>query len=266
MPFANRSELESSVRDTREMIRIVKLIFRFDFDTNFHFIDVPGTMLQFLTAKESYWTEVGDTKDFRRLSARTKDPLNLSLRNINLEPHTINGVLEQAEGLQWGSAPVTNYLAECSSVVASVMEECSITKFSRAGLRFLLFLHDEVDTITFRAAQRGIFSTTMLEAYEENFGTMSDFAITINGLLPSNLTYKLIMGPASTSDLARLTTKLADSTEETTKESHRLTMDVDLYEENLDFAGLTLQKWARTKWAAAAGLMEFLEKQASGAS
>ena len=89
-------------------------------------------------------------------------------------------------------------------------------------------------------------NTTVISSIEKTLGTLTDLGIQIEGKNKDGIKYHLVFGPSSVNDLSRILTML-DSKKVDKASYFSYTIDMDLYETNLDFTTNSFKRWSKTK-------------------
>ncbi len=226
------------------MARVIKLLWRLDYNVAFGLLDKRGIVLRtLLTEVESYWQHAG--------TGPLPDSLVASYigeseaRNISVELNSCNGSIEWPLGQDLDRVLSADSFRQLSKILGKILNLCDINAVARAGLRLIL-----VERIAPDATGREAFSRETSNFYvrsvENSIGRVTDIGIVLEGQHEDGVGYKLQFGPTAKKNIAQNLTTPHDD-EATGLLSHELFFDIDLYENNFSFREHTLHKWAITK-------------------
>lgn len=241
------------------MYKIVRLVFRFDYTVKFDIMDNLGKMLGVLHSSDpEIWQEVGESRANRSLSARYSNTKLKTEGQLNVDINNINGTIDFPQGATWHSDQLQDFLQHCSRACKEIMDSFHISTLNRAGIRFFVFEYDDIIKNNSRIAFNALTNHNLLSAFED-LGNVNDLGVVYEGVTKSNVSYRMIFGPGSEADLAKILQK--NIPDEQLGERHQICADIDLYENHISFAGLNLDKWAKTKWPTAEKMLGMVKKR-----
>lgn len=248
------------------MSRVMRLLFRIDYQVNYKIMDQLGEILGIVQiSAPKYWQTVGESRGNRSAVLQRKDSSIPLTANFTVDISSIGGTLELPEGADWDSRTIAEYVKYSSVAVAGIMNKYQMMALSRIGLRVVIFDYDEIIRNNRRAPFETLADRTFLRDFENSFGTISDLALTLEGKTPSNVHYRLSAGPGSPSDILRHQLIPPESYDPPADISqHQLTADIDMFESDISFVGNTLEAWSRTKWPIAKDMIAFTKRQILG--
>ncbi len=240
------------------MRKIVKLIFRLDFDVNFRVMDQPGKAFEcLLSPPEGFWNNIGESVEGRAIRASYSE--RFLYRNATIDPSTINGVFEILPGVDFEDISENITFNGYSKMVSEFCSVFNIDKINRAGLRIMLFENYGEKFSNPIEKFRGIFNPSFLKSFNSSIGDIKDSGIIFNGVTKDSLNFKINFGGFHNTDIMRFTNTIGNNMDKETFETvskNHLSADIDLSENDFSFKGLTLKKWAKDKWPVINKFME----------
>ena len=248
------------------MASLARLIFRLDFPYSYEFLDRQGTAIRIMqTGRGDIWDTVGE--DPTRHSIIGEKRTEHSFYNLAFEPTTINGVWEDASGLEVSRIIENEIFRLYDDKVREFTKEFNIISVARAGIR--LYCADLVgwgsaNVTRFSQLVRGSLSTSI----QSTLGTVEDIGIHFVGLSDDGIRYNLNRGPLAEADIIKFYSRFILTPEQRASFlKNDLAADIDLFETNISFREHSLARWSRTKLekgiAALRGIRE-LERQPQG--
>lgn len=237
------------------MPTVAKLIFRFDYLTAYSYMDKPGTVLRILESRDDdYWDHLGEgTRKRSFIASRQRD--NSFYCHLVFEPQNVVGLIETSEGIPLENFPDYATFTVFSRLTEKFFTELDISEVSRAGLRLFLFDGTSPEN---SSKYLHLLQTQYSSGISEILGEANDIALTLIGTADDGIEYRTMIGPYKNDDALKVFEKLKLTEDELNFGNFAISMDIDLFERNVSFKGLTLTKWSRTKWAKAKDVMTHL--------
>jgi hypothetical protein len=229
------------------MARIVKLIWRLDYESSYAFLNQQGEALRILnTTIEGFWDNVGvGALPSSFIGHRKRDRC---AHFLSLEITSMNGAIEWLGGNDLDKALGTEAFRAIDRITAELLKLCEIRAVTRAGLRLgcvAKFAHREQQA---QKRIQGLLSNSLKQKTVTALGPIKDVAITFEGTTPDNVNYRSTFGPYERKniDLLLQGDKPTDNEYKLLDESD-LFFDIDLFEKNFSFKEHKLYRWSSTK-------------------
>jgi len=239
------------------MLRILKLIYRFDFEPSFEMIDQPGSVMRVLSdTRAGYWADIGDNRGTRLILGEHRGQDQAYYASIRFEPTTLSGHFEHGEGLAFDSPQIGEFLDAVGFSSQQVFDKFRIRDFARAGARFQAISGTTNSPLDPSEAMRALIPSSGVKSSSRFVRETKDFNITIEGTMESEISFKITTGPGALSDYDRFLgggrTKPAPPTPPT---RHELAADIDLFERSIHIPSGRIQRWIAGKYDIAEQLL-----------
>ena len=241
------------------MNRLMKAIFRLDFKASYQLMNRPGDVLKILLeAQDDYWTQFRERREAHGLQAVHEEKDRSLWTNIAVEHATVHGSIEVAIGVPLETARNHQFFSIANKVVTQTLETFDIRHVDRAGLRFFVFVYGASRKMPSDVA---FFSRSHLRDFGAELGEISDISCTVEGITADAVGYRLTTGPAGPNDRKNIL-KIVDVEGDSASPDliHSYTLDLDLFERDLEIPGSSFDRWSKTKWSAIDDFVRHLGK------
>src|SRR5690606_36163154 len=114
-----------------EHARLLRYIFRLDYEVNYDLINRPGDVLRVVQeGSDSFWDRVGETRNSRNVSMAKSTRIgdNVTNYHCSIEPQSFNGSLEALPALPCSDTLniEAHYLNLCSRISRLIFEQFRI--------------------------------------------------------------------------------------------------------------------------------------------
>ena len=250
------------------MRKIFRLIFRLDYPLNYGIIDGGGQALSVLrSGREQFWDNVGMSPQHKSFTVSSSSSTAYS--DMTVEPTNINGSFEISDGVDLDGIQDHETFGLFDTVLTDFCQRFEIEDLDRCGLRIVcLASFSDAPVGSLEVYRRAFFRAEALDPVEASVADQSitDLAIVLNGKAQDGVEYRITFGPHKETDLDRfLFQHLRPSDEQKALfGGYHLAADIDFFERNFSFRGLTLSRWSRTKWPLSRGLIDTLSERLRG--
>lgn len=241
------------------MTKISRLIFRLDFKKmSTGYVNAPGTAIDILdSAPEDFWDNIGESPSNRSLNAKFHSQGEI-YREVNIDPHNINGIIEYPMGVDLDMLRKNNTFVEMARLVDRFIKTFEADKLVRAGIRFYVLGKAAVPEGEMKAKFANAFAPPVNEAVSGALGHVEDSSMLFVGQGDDEIHFRAQFGPHIKDDAARILFPKGgtDDDEFFIKEGFNFLCDIDLYEKDLSFKEFSLSGWSKTKVNKAIALAE----------
>jgi hypothetical protein len=242
------------------MARIIRLLWRLDFDPSYPYLDKRGSALKVLTdTVEGFWTTVGPGQ-LPLSFAALKTEEGKSQTTFSWEMTCLNGTTEWVSGIGIDRVFESPLTRGVDRIVKDALKLGEVRILKRAGVRVFCVEKfakkkeqsavERIGKLVNTEFQQGLFNTV---------GAAEDVAFIYEGTADDGLGYRAQFGPYAAKNPAFVFTKewgeLAKPLDE-----NDLFFDIDIFETNFSFAEHSLYRWASTKVDKAAKFIEYCAK------
>lgn len=233
------------------MKTLYRFIFRVDFDQCYAIADRPGSVMEtVLAASDDFWDAVGPTNNPYQINSIKSSSKNgrRFVANFTVDTNAISGSIEVDTGIEFDSFFDEKYPVICSKALEAVLQKFDIRKFNRVGMR-LFFAADEAgDFNKHREAVGARFKDQYVPSDLVGDIELSDVALILQGSLDHDVQFRLQCGPGAETDFQQFLPQIRDVDLERIRENpHAVTVDVDIFQQNINFKGTNLLKWLKAK-------------------
>ncbi|QND39089.1 hypothetical protein HB771_17250 [Rhizobium leguminosarum bv. viciae] len=232
------------------MAKLFRFIFRFDFENGYALVDRPGTVQRTLVdVSPNFWTAVGPSNQAQQIAAtkQNDDRPNRSVCNVTVELNAISGQIEVEQGIDLVDLYDDEFLKVCDKACSSLMETFQLSKMKRVGARFLLSGGASDKSIEMRSNYCKAVSKTFVPEKLLSEISVTDAAIHLIGTMDNDVKYRLVTGPGADDDRRKFFSVIHLSDREITETNFGYSVDLDLYQENINFKGTHLLRWLKAK-------------------
>ena len=231
------------------MARIVKLIWRLDYDVSYAYLDKRGSALNALAnTVEGFWDTVGDGAIYMSFAARASR--DSRVRVLSLEHNSTNGSIEWTTGTELNRALQDDSFHGIRRIVREVFKVGDIRVLRRAGIR-LFCIGNYADGRRGRDRVINLLDEKHRKNTAEILGPIDDMAIILEGKTEDKINYRVTYGPYDKKNIEQTLEIKPTAAEYELLGEPDLFFDIDLYETNFTFVEHSLHKWAETKVAKA---------------
>jgi hypothetical protein len=231
------------------MAKLYRFIFRFDFEGGYTLADRPGTVQRLLReAGSSFWDIVGATNQTQQVAGtrqRDQRPTR-TLHNITIETTSISGQLEAEEGIGLEELYDDEFMRVCDQACLSIMSEFDLTKMKRVGARLFLSGGEGGSKDEAEKYCQYVKNITVPKAIFDEI-TVSDVAVHLIGKMDNDVQYRLVTGPSADDDRKKFLSQITLKDEDIFPSVFKYSVDLDLFQENINFKGTHLLRWLKAK-------------------
>ena len=227
------------------MARIIRLVWRLDFEFSWQYLDNMGSMLKTLNETiPKFWNELHDGQVVRTYGAtRTSDDLRCEM---TIEPQSFNGTIAWPLGTELERALASETFSGLDKILRELLRLAEVSKMNRAGIRFI-----GVDKRHSKVPAKGqpldtYVPAKLLDALSKEFGPVNDVAAVIQGQTKDELNYKAQFGPLA-DDNIRANIPAISKDDLRSYDEYEIFFDIDVYENNISFREHSLARWGKTK-------------------
>jgi hypothetical protein len=240
------------------MARVIRLLWRLDFDVSYPYIDKRGLALQALTdTVEGFWTTVGPATLPLSFAAE-KIEQDVSHTVFSWEMNNLNGSIEWPLGIDIERIFESPLVRATDRIVREALKVADVRFLNRAGIRVFCVERFATPKEGSSAVER--LSRLVVEPFREGLartlGGTNDFALVYEGTAEDGLGYRLQFGPYFRKNPEMIFSKKWGDLIEPL-DANDLILDIDIYETKFSFAEHSLFRWGSTKVAKAASFMKF---------
>lgn len=241
------------------MARVIRLLWRLDFDVSYPYLDKRGTAMKALSETvEGFWTTVGPGTLPISFAAEKVD--KASHTTLSWEMANLNGSLEWPTGIDIERVFESPEVRACDRIVKEALKIADVRFLNRAGIR--LFCVEKFAKRQERsAAERvpGLVAPAFREGLKETMGRTDDFAMIYEGSSEDGLAYRLQFGPYFPKNPRMVFQRDWEGLSGPLDEND-LFFDIDIFEMKFSFSEHSLFRWGSTKVDKAANFVEFCAK------
>ncbi|WP_409192434.1 hypothetical protein [Bradyrhizobium sp. RDM4] len=242
------------------MAKVVRLLWRLDFEPSYAYLDRRGSALRILTETvPKFWTTMGPGTIAQSFAAQ-KTEEGKSHTNFSWETTSINCNTEWPAGVEMDHLFDNPIIRGVDRIVKEALKLGEIRVMARAGVR--LFCAEKFAKKSEKPSF-GRFSQLIDGDFQaglvKTVGPAEDVAIIYEGTDADGLGYRVQFGPYAPKNPAFNFLKDWGKLPEAL-DSNDLFFDIDIFEQNLSFVEHSLYRWASTKVAKAATFVEFCSK------
>jgi hypothetical protein len=242
------------------MARVIRLLWRLDFDVSYPYLDKRGSALKVLTdTAEDFWTTVGPGTLPLSFAAE-KLQADLSYTVISWEMSNLNGSIEWPAGVEIDRIFESPLLKETDRIVREALKLAEVRFLNRAGIRvFCTERFPKAKEASAVDSVSGLVAAQFREGLRNTLGRTDDFAMIYEGSSEDGLGYRAQFGPYLPKNPAAAFLRQWG---ELTKplDANDLFFDIDIFETKFSFAEHSLFRWGSTKVTKAASFVEFCAK------
>jgi hypothetical protein len=241
------------------MARVIRLLWRLDFDVSYAYLDKRGSALKVLTETvENFWTNVGPaTFPLSFAAEKLEDAAHTS---FSWEMNNINGSIEWPVGIEMDRLLESTQFRATDRIVKDALKLAEVRLLNRAGIR--VFCVEKFAKESKRANVEkvaGLVVPQFREGVASTLGRTDDFALIYEGTSEDGLGFRAQFGPYLPKNPSMVFQR---KWSELTKplDANDLFFDIDVFETKFSFAEHSLYRWGSTKVAKAATFIEFCAK------
>lgn len=242
------------------MAKVVRLIWRLDFEASYAYLDHRGSALKILAeTNKDFWNSSGPGRLPLSFAAE-KFEEDQSFTMFSWEVTNLNGSTEWPSGLEISRLFESPLIRGIDRIVRDALKLGEVRILSRAGVR--LFGAEKFAKGSDRSAMDRIGGLTNLQFKDgltTTVGPPKDVAFIYEGADADGLGYRVQFGPYHPKNPALTFLKPWGALPEAL-DGNDLFFDIDIYEQNFSFVEHSLYRWASTKVAKAASFVEFCAK------
>jgi hypothetical protein len=241
------------------MARVIRLLWRLDFDVSYPYLDKRGSALKALTdTVEGFWTTVGPgTLPMSFVGEKLE--ADVSHTAFSWEMSNLNGSIEWPIGVEMDRLFESPLAKSSDRIVREALKLAEVRFLNRAGIRvfcvekFAKAKGPAVDNVT------GLVAAQFREGLAKTLGKIDDFAMIYEGTSEDGLGYRAQFGPYFPKNPGMVFVRKWG---ELTKplDTNHLFFDIDIFETKFSFTEHSLFRWGSTKVSKAASFIEFCAK------
>jgi|SRR6185312_2770188 len=242
------------------MAKVVRLIWRFDFQVSYAYLDRRGSALKVLAETvDRFFDNYGPGQlPFSLVAEKVEQ--DKSFTTLSWEMTCLNGSSEWPAGLDMSRVFEGPLIRGVDRIVRDALKLGEVRVLSRAGVR--LFVAEKFAKRTERTAMDrigGLTSSRFKEGLSATVGPPDDVAFIYEGADADGLKYRVQFGPFARKNLTLTFLRNWGDASQALDEND-LFFDIDIYQQNFSFVEHSLYRWASTKVSKAANLVEFCAK------
>ncbi|QDI79218.1 hypothetical protein E8E01_01640 [Methylorubrum populi] len=245
------------------MTKIIRLIWRFDFDPNWQFLDRRGSTLRILhETVPAFFTRIGDGSIVDSFAAEHTE--SDSSRKFSTEVASINGSFEWYKGIDIDKLLISKSFRDCDKLFTALSNLYDLNIIRRAGLRTI-----GVSTNIKRVCNRsfdGWVHPDISNEITSHFGAPRDVGIVIDGQGDDQLYYRANIGPIAIKNIEMNIPSASELQAKQLHDDYLHFFDIDLFEINFKMSNRSLYRWASTKIDKIEGFLPLLDKMFVGSS
>lgn len=230
-------------------MKINRFIFRLDFDPCYRMIDAPGTVIEIIrTMGGDHWQQLGPTNNVHQIAGNRAltDRPKRETATITAEPTSLTGDVEFEAGVTWEQLCASEYLKVFDQTCDALMSRFEIYKVKRCGAR-LLATSEKTVPPEFVASYTERFRKQFVPERLLPGLSVSDCAVHLIGGLEHDVQYRFVTGPGDKTDRRKFFGQIALLDSDLSDDVHAYSIDLDLYQLNINFKGTRLARWLKAK-------------------
>jgi hypothetical protein len=242
------------------MARVIRLLWRLDFDVSYPYLDKRGSALRILTSTvEDFWTNVAPgTLPLSFVAEKLEE--DKSHTSLSWEMTDLNGSIEWPTGVEVDGVFESPLVRTTDRIAREALKLAEVRVLRRAGVRIFCverFAPEKKRPALESMAQ--LVAPQFREGLAKTLGSTEDVAFVYEGTSEDGLGFRAQFGPYAEKNPGMVFLRKWG---ELVKPLHTndLFFDIDIFETNFSFAEHSLYRWASTKVAKAASFIEFCAK------
>ena len=184
------------------MPTVIRLIWRFDHEVSFEYLDHLGRTLKELSESvEGFWQAASmGTLPYSLVAESRTDQL---YRRISVELSNINGWIDWTSGIGIDGILKTEDFLNITRTTSSILGVTKVKRFNRAGIRFIMVC-DKTVKIDRAEWTRSAIADNTYDMTTRLLGSISDIGLIFEGSDTDMLLYRVHFGPNDRNSLDRL--------------------------------------------------------------
>jgi hypothetical protein len=247
--------------------KLLKVIWRLDFDPSFDFLDRRGSVLKALIATEKgFFTDIGEGSISNSFVAKTSVPANgVDSLGISVELQSLNGHFDWPSGIQLDALRSQPEFEKMNKICSALLRIYNVERFARAGIRFTCVVATPTGQLANKRSPLDRFAEGGLAtAFKKDFGEVGDIGLVLEGKTKEDINYKFQFGPYLAKNVQQYVPGIkADNLK--LLSDNDIFIDMDFSEVNISSVEQSLYRWSSTKVEAAlsfVGLCQELDQAA----
>ncbi len=242
------------------MAKVIRLIWRLDFEVSYAYLDRRGSALKILAeTNKGFWDNCGPGRVPLSFAAEKLEE-DQSFTMFSWEMTNLNGSTEWPTGLEMSRLFESPIMRGIDRIVRDALKLGEVRVLSRAGVR--LFGTEKFAKPSERSAMERVGRLTnaqFKDGLTATVGPPKDVAFIYEGADADGLGYRVQFGPYDPKNPTMMFLRPWGTLPEALDEND-LFFDIDIYEQNFSFLEHSLFRWASTKVSKAASFVEFCAK------
>jgi hypothetical protein len=250
------------------MAHIARVIVRFDYDRfSSAFLNARGTALNILDdVPRDWWGNIGLSQDSVAAHAKKSIPDQL-YREVSIDILSVNGSIEYiSHPLNEENIVINEDFVSSCRIMQRTIETYEEWSIKRAGIRLFYVTSIREGEENLVQCFKGRLKNQFLNVFESSIGDINDLAYTFEGAGADEVSYRVAMGPLMEKNVKQVLVPRGQITDTASymDKGYNTIVDVDLYENNISFKGLDVDKWCKLKIEKSKQLMDKLSEAFKG--
>lgn len=244
------------------MTKIIRLIWRLDFEPSYSFLDNRGKALKALrSTDEKLFAQVSDGTVVNSFAGQTQN--DLGSHTMSIEATAISGSIEWNNGIDLGLMSRSDTFRGMDRTLSELIPIYELRAVRRAGIRFIGVAGRKSDATT-KDRYQELLSNKVLDDAAQHLGDLKDVGLVLEGRSEDGISYRANYGPFALKNVNMFLSAPTSGDREVFYRHFSKFFDVDFYEINTAFLSGSLYRWARTKIDKMASFSESITKDRRG--